>query len=1839
MNWDAGWKRIAAILSIVFILLYTLEKRSVASDGNTYLITVSYGADAGIPEGAKLAVKEILQTEHTDEAETEYDKYLTQTEQTLGRESGSIPYARFFDIHIVDAEGKSIQPAAGSTVNVSIRLADAEAIEEPRVVHFGEQTEVLASQAEWNTITFATTGFSVYAVVDAPEPISQEIRFATELSELTEGQGFYLSYGGNLGIDNYADSNLNGNSCFIEVNSASNAAIWYFEPEGNNNYRIYTYINGEKKYIKNTSGNLVGLSDSGTLMTLTPINGKFYFKIASENKWLQHSNGGGGIRYYTDNNNAANSQIAITYASSYQLPKDPYGLDGKTYGIVYNDNAATASGLTAKTSGTSRLAAQNIRIRPNVLENDGTLLVAQDADIAFWTFHSQEEDKYTLSTLVEGQEMYLSLKGGVASLKADPAEASLITATPGTGANSGKWHFTAEDGYSLNYTGNLNNGFSSVGGTGGNSWLKIVERSVLTDEDFHLYTAKKVSVSDQDNVYDGQQVVLYTRIWNDATKQYEFYAVDHDGTLVHCYDTGDNIQWIGSRVNTALWEFTEYFDNGSPNYYYELKNVQYGQYIAPQIAGGQILAGGTIGINLNGRRYEENSTTIIAWDDTNYAYVGLKTENGRVVGCPLSEAEDFYFAVVNPIDPNDQLTTVNTIDNNAYGITMKMIDFNNPIVVERDSVQNPFFGGDNNRAGLLTTDLKGNGYPDTTAATGRQQSLGNLYSGMTNVNHLFLSSIHNESGYFEYNSTQNFAHLNEDGNFTVYDQIAAIGNESGNTRAHGQFMPYNDIVAGQYATVTNRTTELQAELDDVNPRKGEKLYLIPANEADYFFGMELSASFTQTPSGLDAWGHDIIFEFSGDDDFWLYVDGELVLDLGGVHSAMAGTVNFRTGAVKGRNGNTTLYDVFKNNYKARGMSATEIDEKLNEIFTKNENGQYIFKDYTNHDMKIFYMERGAGASNLHMRFNLAAVKPGTFILSKKLSGTEQTSNDLIEFPYQIFYKTTEDGETIWHQLTDTIGNGTDSVVYEGSSRKVTYSESFTPANGTEPYKHVFMLKPGESAEITLPEDATQYYVVECGVNPDIYKPVKANDAPLTGKETENKINGTPRQDFATEADTLENRTKVEYDNHVQEGAMRTLNITKKLYDVNGTDLLHYPDNDTLFSFRLYLGGENADSNNLPLASLYDYCIKDAEGNYCVWDAAGQQFVSLGKTDYSALTEAEREPATFTTSMYGSISKIPADHTVEVRNLILGTRYKVEERNYEIPRGYTLRSQDGYTRVDGGREEEHGDSPYTGSIMRDEDPAIQVRNQKGWGLTVQKVWTDDDFMASHEDVYFAVYLGKGEALTLYEGSVRCMKSPETEIYLFFEDLQYGSESYSFSDFVIREVTLTGNIQVGENGVVTGYDTITPVEEGGTIMIDGTPIGKAEQQFEYAVHYEVGESTGHNENIRTDTVTNARPGIKLYKTDLEGDSLAGALFTLTDGEGQDIALTSYTSDSDGLITIAYLAPGEYTLTETEAPKGYVVLDEPITLVIGAENSVQMSPSSTLYSFTEDDSGTHIGVITIKDRTTGLIVRKKNAATGQALEGVHFALYLQVTQNDGVKRKDYTPISGYGDLVTDQNGIIPKVNAELAAGTYYLTETIAPEGFTQLEDDLCFTIGTDGTVRMENHAEWLTVETVSGNVSYLISIPNGKAPDPVEIVVSGTKILNGREMEAGEFTFTLTQIDPMGNPVENGGRLVASNIAGSAGEAKEFSFDPLVYELEDYNDAAYFDEDHQALFYYLVEESIPDEAEDHIANGISYSTARFLVVVRLSHHDGELDVIQEYYAYNGSIPGDLMPTSEKI
>ena len=257
--------------------------------------------------------------------------------------------------------------------------------------------------------------------------------------------------------------------------------------------------------------------------------------------------------------------------------------------------------------------------------------------------------------------------------------------------------------------------------------------------------------------------------------------------------------------------------------------------------------------------------------------------------------------------------------------------------------------------------------------------------------------------------------------------------------------------------------------------------------------MEMTARMVQSPGGKDSWGHDIVFEFTGDDDFWFYVDNELVIDLGGIHSALHGNVNFATGKVIVDGVETNLRALFKRNYEQRNPNATaaEVNAFLAEYFDGDET---VFKEYSTHTIRIFYMERGAGASNLHMRFNLEPITPGNVLLTKKVSGSDDIDFNLVEFPFQIWYKDDETGTE--HLLTN--DEFTTRVSYQNSIQRVEYLSSYTPPNSTVTYPSVYFINPGKSAEIKFPANVSQYRIIECGINQEVYDTVSINDTVVPG---------------------------------------------------------------------------------------------------------------------------------------------------------------------------------------------------------------------------------------------------------------------------------------------------------------------------------------------------------------------------------------------------------------------------------------------------------------------------------------------------------------------------------------------------------------------------------------------------------------------------------------------------------------------------------------------------------------------------------------------------------------------
>ncbi len=1734
----------------------TKGELTATDEEKTYNIGVSFGKQAGIPADAELITSEI-----TEETEG-YDEYLERAQDAIGKDK-TVAFARFFDISIMSG-GEEIQPA--DNVEVMIEVPDDLKKEDVSAIHFGEpenekdeaedvilETEVGKSDTKKmeSAVTFETDGFSVYAVVTTT-PLDTEVGI-----DGLDGEGFYVSIDNNNGRFYFKDS-LNGN--YIEKTNASDigsAALYYFEQaEGEGKYYIYVLDDeNQKKYVcmTNQSNAFAFSEDEADRTAFTVQNhsgeGTFYiYNLWSNNRkcaWSYNTNGFIG--------NVSNPATANKIILTKPYGNDPYNLDGKSYGILNNSDSVSGTGMLATAvSSNTRLKGFSMTVRTEPVGRTETVFVAKDSSIEMWTFQSIGGDQYYITS---SSGKYLKITSAGVSLVNEPDDNCKISVKSGTGSFKNKYMFTCGNEALCLNNGNFTRATVTNNANNKVYWMNLAELSSLTEEDFVTYTAEKVSVSGEIgadgtidyDVKDGDQIVIYTRVWNDDTKQYDYYIMDYDGFLIKGYASGDRIAWVGSRINTMLWNFTEYTnDEGKPTYYYELQNNYTGKYIAPQISNTEnpLLSDDKIGLNLNGRRNGQYYTTVIAWDDPYYDYASMyvqKQDHWQIIPAPLAKADTFYFAVMKKQESQDDLTDVETVDNSDFKISVKIQDYGDGTTTgdyrsnEMSAVvgDTPFVV-DRPTTGLLERNITGD-YPMATL-TG--VSLGQLFNNALETNHQFLTSTYKETGYFEYDSTQNFAHLIWDendgwigeerpdggtygiGDFVVYEELGTTDESNKYTLQHGQFLPYNDLghwdtdeegnkvfIHNSYSPNTNEmdmhsSTQTAVPLSPLDPRKGEQMYNIPYKRngdihtyADHFFGVEMSAKFMQTTSGLDAWGHDLIFEFSGDDDFWFYIDDKLILDLGGIHSALDGSINFRTGEVVVKNTKTNLRELFKEAYLEEHPTASEqeITEWLDGIFKESPTLEdsdgnpikTVFKDYSGHTMRMFYLERGAGASNLHMRFNLAPYKEGEVLLEKQVSGVESINPDT-EFPYQIYYKNKMNNEF------EPIDGGF-SVKDNTTGDAIKYRSSYSAGGKT--YPNVFFLKAGQTAAIELPDEDIEYYIVECGIDTETYDQVRINGDLVTGTV----VPGTDpeRRDYKTQEKTVAQCKKVIYDNHVRTNAQHALRITKKVWETsNKTGAITAEQDSTLFCFRIFVG-KNAEGKYIAY-NTGKYHVKNPAGEYCIYSYTQQRFVSTGKTDFDQLSDvvppgewkSEKENATFATSPGGAADKIPIGYTVEVPGLMNGTPFQVIERDDEIPSGYNLID---YERVD--QPVPQGEDENWG-VINGKDEGVIANNQHGYGINVKKNWADKDFMETHDPIYFAVFIKDKdetgqETLTMKPHSLRQLGETETSIRWFYRDLDPGKNlnDYIVYELQIRkdgEIIAPDDVQVdpetGEVILPEGCD-IERIGDGDTLIAGGeTNDHGYSADFHYTASYKwktlSQEELAAGVNSKTDTVTNSRPGIKLVKTNLNGEPLAGAKFTLQKTSDPS-SKKKFTSDEDGLIAVAYLpVDTEYTLTEVAAPYQHKTLIDSVTIKVRNENGgvvvfVNGSPqdsSDGYYTIKQvaEPTVSNMPTITIKNKPFGLKAIKRDAITDAAVEGISFSLYPEKEDYNGNPMPDYYPLNPrdeFGNLVTGSDGIIPKINlTDLKPGTYYLHENGTPANYEKIDYYIRLIIDPTGPVTIQ-------------------------------------------------------------------------------------------------------------------------------------------------------------------------------
>ncbi len=1710
-----------------------------------------------------------------------------------------------YDITITHG-GAEYQPGEKSPIHVEITNPKISGDTETKLWHIkddGSREEIKDYTVEDGKLSFYATGFSIYEIVEISGGSSGS-EMAKTVEELTETEGvnygFRLYYGS---PPKYFTSGLNGNSALVEVTTEADAAVWFFEESGDC-LKMFTYVDGVKKYLHNKSGNLVELSQTAADLLdieVAPSSPRgFFIKLNDQNKWIQHSGSGSGIRYYTDKNNVNNSKIYIKHASPEDIDITAIEkLTAKPYGLFHYSEGSTVGNAFMAQGDTHSL----VKLVLTAEGNNRILYVDEDNEIDQWQFNYDPSDgKFTVSVNTPSGTQYLCAGSSGISTTAAPENAGRfnvhISAEHRIQLESNGYYVTYqpraqdEGGSRFTTTTNASDSFT---------WLNILDRASLDNGDYITFSADRVSVSDIPN---GQKVIVYVRIWNEEELRYDMYAVDRDGSLYPCYASGGKIMWIGDETGSLEWEFTEYLDSVTkqPNYYYELYNPYSEKYIAPQLKNDQVLSENPIGINLPGRRNSEFYSNAIAWDNTRYAYIGLRANADKTAlePCAESVALPFYFATLEELNLSDRLHEVPTLDNNQFGIKMKMIDFG--VHEGKDygasdgaDVTWDYFNGAN--SGTLTTGLLSSYLDDETGypiAKPTNTNFGGAFAGARKVNHLFLERVYESSGYFEFDSTQNFAtlkHNNGDGtvdwnsgdndetNFTLYHELGTHDRTStANSLKHGQFYPFDTILPGVYAknnpqNLYSSLTSPRADigrLPENDPRKYEQLHLIQTEaekHADYYFGMEMEASFVQTPSGLDAWGHDIIFEFTGDDDFWLYVDGQLVLDLGGIHSAVMGTINFRTGdvyydkagaSIHGEMGHSTLREIFTKNYMQQHPGATqaELNAYLSEYFVE---GESIFKDYSTHTMKVFYMERGANASNLHMRFNIAAVTPGHVVVSKNVSGegADALDKDFLEYPFQIYYTLPEgpNGEPGEEHL---LSNDDEHVrvTYQNSNHPVNYVRKYRPPGFTDDqaYDNIYFINTSRSAEIAFPDDTITYRIVECAVNPSVYGNVTINGEEVPSERIE--IKGDLRS-YSSESDSAQLRPSISFDNHVNDNVIKDLMVTKKLLDEDNQEVT---DDPATFSFRLSLSSVGVSADQIPLANMYNYYVLSPDKNFCRYDSATRGFaetdISYSRANLKAIKDGEipginADDVTFKTSGFGAISGIPAGYTICVPGLPVGSVFKITE---DPKTGYGLM---GYERVMGSKiledhtEEEipsymeyDGNPLNIGKVIAEENPQMEVHNRKGYGISAKKSWSDLSITTGHGSVYTAVYVD-GELL---EGSVKQIKSPSTSVEYFWTKLKPntdGSERTDLEGYVVKEVKISNpNPTVSEDGTVTNFGTVTPVDSGDRINLVATRVDSVTPQgenpdkaYDYIVSYDQNDIS---ESSRIDTITNTREGgiaIRLFKWDTD-IPLQNGQFTLTDSSGNTVG--NYYSDADGLVTILYnFEKNEtYTLTETSAPRGYVGLQQSLCFKVDNNGEVSLfytdgdewgTKDSVDLKWANDKPGSNglSAYIDVYNKQFNFKVAKMDAdRTGMMLDNAHFALYKQTNTSIGGYEKNRDPIDGFEDMVTVNGELYicggdsgRTLNPGSRGSVYFLTETQAPLTYTKLDEDIVFRVSPLGVPSLISDSyNGQLVETEDSYI-YTLSVPNEKKNDNKILTVR--KVVSGNLSDTQtEFVFTLTQ-----------------------------------------------------------------------------------------------------------------------
>ena len=358
---------------------------------------------------------------------------------------------------------------------------------------------------------------------------------------------------------------------------------------------------------------------------------------------------------------------------------------------------------------------------------------------------------------------------------------------------------------------------------------------------------------------------------------------------------------------------------------------------------------------------------------------------------------------------------------------------------------------------------------------------------------------------------------------------------------------------------------------------------------NYGFGTQFTIPFTVTETGKNVDDTPMTFKFTGDDDVWVYIDGALVLDMGGAHCKAEGEINFATqkatittGTSDAKLGNQATAG---GRVKAEDNGNGTVDFK--NITVKKSDGStislanYMKESGKVHELKMYYMERGMWDSNMSISYSFVPL-PSGLTLSKTLdttdvnAGLKNAVQGLDNFDFKIQKKNLKtdeanysDVENLGYTLYDY-----DDRTFPGQEAKdstATFSSSYFASDfiNTKDKNNSSAFYAGTGFQITesIPKDTILQYD-ENKTSWGVYDSV-------TSREAIKNQNGTVATFDMGDADSSEMDVVNRYVNFVNTPKVGSLSVEKK-YEGNAPK-------DKTFGFTVKVdltGGEYYDTYEL-----------------------------------------------------------------------------------------------------------------------------------------------------------------------------------------------------------------------------------------------------------------------------------------------------------------------------------------------------------------------------------------------------------------------------------------------------------------------------------------------------------------------------------------------------------------------------------------------------------------------------------------------------------------------------------